>query len=374
MARTELLPDLRRERLIELLRERGTARVADLAAVTDVTPLTIRRDLKLLVAAGLVERVHGGARLVEPAPGPAAAPLDGLAGRAGSASSPQPSGQIAMLVPGLDFYWPAVSRSAETRARRFGLRLTLRGDSYESEDERPALAPLFANEQVLGVLAVPNVEGAHAQEVIDWIAGQRVPCVLMEREAAAGPGREPVESVTSDHAFGAELAVRYLWGLGHRRIGLVVSRTSPTTRKVRLGFDRVSRELGLDSAHCLSEVIPDSRTIGFEAAVGAVIDQAAAKSVSGLLVHSDREAMALVQRLELRGLRVPADISVIAYDDEVAEMFTPALTAIRPAREALGAAAVDLMVNRLSDPGRPVHRVTISPSLHIRESTEPPPG
>jgi DNA-binding LacI/PurR family transcriptional regulator len=346
--------------------------VAELAAATDVTALTIRRDLKLMEQAGLIERVHGGARLAEPATEPALEP----AGPAEPNPAPlrQLDGQIAMLVPSLDFYWPAVSRSAEAQARRFGLRLTLRGDSYESEDERPALAPLFASEQIRGVLAVPNLDGPHAGEVIDWITGQAVPCVLMEREAVAGRWHEPVESVASDHTLGAELAVRCLWRLGHRRIGLVVSRTSPTTRKVRLGFERVSADLGADIDHGLLAVIPDARTIGFSAAVESVIDQAAANGVTGLLVHSDREAMALVQHLELRGIRVPADMSVIAYDDEIAELFTPTLTAIRPAREALGRAAVDLLVNRLLEPGRPVHRVTISPQLHIRESSGPPPG
>ncbi|MDR2253150.1 MAG: substrate-binding domain-containing protein [Bifidobacteriaceae bacterium] len=366
MAPTQLLPDLRRERLMALLRERGTSRVADLAAATDVTALTIRRDLKLLEAEGLIERVHGGARVVAP-PAPPQAPQVSP-----ETALPQLNGQIAMLAPGLDFYWPAVSRSAEAQARRFGLRLMLRGDSYESEDERPALAPLFASEQVRGVLAVPNVEGAHAAEVIDWIAAQSLPCVLLEREASAGPGKTPVESVTSDHALGAELAMRYLWDLGHRRVGLVVSRSSPTTRKVRQGFERVSRELGADPTRRVSAVTPDSRTVGFAAALEAVIDQVVAGGVTGLLVHSDREAMALVQQLELRGLKVPGDISVIAYDDEVAEMFTPALTAIRPAREALGRAAVDLLVDRLLDPRRPVHRVTISPQLRIRESSGPP--
>ncbi|MDR2566373.1 MAG: substrate-binding domain-containing protein [Bifidobacteriaceae bacterium] len=373
MAQTRLLPDLRRERLAALLRELGTARVAELAAATDVTALTIRRDLKLMEERGLIERVHGGARLVEPS-ARAEFPPAAVAEPPDSALAPQLRGQIAMLAPALDFYWPDVSRAAEAEARRFGLRLMLRGDSYENEDERPALAPLFASESVCGVLAVPNVEGANAAEVIDWIAGQSLPCVLMEREAAAGADREPVESVVSDHAHGAELAVRYLWGLGHRRIGLMVSRTSPTTRKVRLGFERVSQELGAEPAHSVSWLIPSSRTIGFNAAVDSVIDQVLEKKVTGLLVHSDREAMALVQHLEAHSLRVPDDISVIAYDDEIAEMFTPALTAVRPAREALGRAAVDLLVRRLLDPGRPVHRMTISPVLRVRESSGPPPS
>jgi DNA-binding LacI/PurR family transcriptional regulator len=141
---------------------------------------------------------------------------------------------------------------------------------------------------------------------------------------------------------------------------------------VKIGFDRVCQELGLEPDGCPSSLIPDTRTIGFATAAEDVIDETIAQGVTGLLVHSDREAMALVQHLELRGLRVPGDISVIAYDDEVAEMFTPALTAIRPARGALGKAGVDLLVNRLLNPDRAVHRVVISPRLHIRESSAPP--
>ena len=92
-----------------------------------------------------------------------------------------------------------------------------------------------------------------------------------------------------------------------------------------------------------------------------------------MLVHSDREGIGLVQQMEARGLRVPEDISVVSYDDELAGLFSPALTAVRPARDALGAAAVDLLVARHADPNRPIHRIVISPELYVRESTGPAP-
>ncbi|MDR1512773.1 MAG: substrate-binding domain-containing protein [Propionibacteriaceae bacterium] len=353
------LADSRRDQMLALLREGGSARVADLAATLDVTPVTIRRDLELLEAEGFVERIHGGAR-----------PLDLPVPSAPSEPAPASrlEGQIAMLVPGLDFYWPAVARSAEAEAKSVGLRLLLRGDSYESVDERPTLAPLFESEDVRGVLAVPNVYGEHAGEVMDWITRQRVPCVLMEREAVAPATGLPLESVASDHALGAELAVRHLAGLGHGRIGLVVSRKSPTTHKIHCGFEKAMAELGLLGSG-VDAAIPDTRTVGFAAAIEGVIDETVATGTTALLVHSDREAMGLVQQLERRGLAVPRDLSVVAYDDEVAGMFTPALTAVRPARRALGTAGVRLLVERLVDPGRPVHRVLISPEVHVRESS-----
>jgi DeoR/GlpR family transcriptional regulator of sugar metabolism len=39
----------------------GTARVPDLAAAFDVSPMTVRRDLRVLAREGKLERVHGGA-------------------------------------------------------------------------------------------------------------------------------------------------------------------------------------------------------------------------------------------------------------------------------------------------------------------------
>jgi DNA-binding LacI/PurR family transcriptional regulator len=233
---------------------------------------------------------------------------------------------------------------------------------------------LFVDPLGRGGLAGLTGDEARAREIMGWIAEQRHPCVLMEREAVAGAKRQPVESVVSDHALGAEIAVRHLWELGHRRIGLMVSRDSPTTHKLRIGFQRVCSELGLDVDGSACAVVPDTRRAGFAQAVAQVIDQVVAARTTGLLVHSDREAMALVQHLELRNLKVPRDISVIAYDDEVAEMCTPALTAVQPARGALGKAGVGLLVERLLDPDRAIHRIVISPRLHIRESSAPPPG
>ncbi|HET6438441.1 MAG TPA: DeoR/GlpR family DNA-binding transcription regulator [Anaeromyxobacter sp.] len=55
----------RRQRLLDQLEARGSARVADLAGAFHVSEITIRRDLDELSAAGLVERYHGGVRLAQ---------------------------------------------------------------------------------------------------------------------------------------------------------------------------------------------------------------------------------------------------------------------------------------------------------------------
>ncbi|SFZ89505.1 DNA-binding transcriptional regulator of sugar metabolism, DeoR/GlpR family [Flaviramulus basaltis] len=56
-----ILPNQRREKIIELLKEDGSAKVADLAKLFKVTEVTVRQDLEKLEKQGLIIREHGGA-------------------------------------------------------------------------------------------------------------------------------------------------------------------------------------------------------------------------------------------------------------------------------------------------------------------------
>ena len=94
--------------------------------------------------------------------------------------------------------------------------------------------------------------------------------------------------------------------------------------------------------------------------------------LTALLVHSDPEAMAIIDLALNRGISVPDDLSIVAYDDEIAQLFKPAITAVSPPRAAVGEAAADLLIKRMADPARAVSRVLLSPSLNVRESTAPP--
>lgn len=53
----------RRDRILDLLRRQRAVRISELADDFGVSPMTVRRDIEALEADGVVERVHGGARL-----------------------------------------------------------------------------------------------------------------------------------------------------------------------------------------------------------------------------------------------------------------------------------------------------------------------
>jgi DNA-binding LacI/PurR family transcriptional regulator len=100
-----------------------------------------------------------------------------------------------------------------------------------------------------------------------------------------------------------------------------------------------------------------------------VLDRCRREGVRALLVHSDREAIGLIERARDGGIAVPGELAVVSYDDEVAAVSDPPLTAVRPQKHRLGALAAELALARLAEGAdRPVHRVQLWPTLVVRES------
>ena len=137
--------------------------------------------------------------------------------------------------------------------------------------------------------------------------------------------------MTTDHALGAVLAARHLAALGHRKVGLIISRDSPTSRKITRGWQAACAELDLTPTDHFESMLPPRTSPDFSAVVDAALDSALSTGVTALVVHSDPEAMAFVDLALNRGISVPGDLSVIAYDDEVAELFTPGAHRGQPA-------------------------------------------
>ncbi|NUP68068.1 MAG: DeoR/GlpR family transcriptional regulator [Nonomuraea sp.] len=352
------LPDERRAQLLELLRGRGIVRVDDLAAELDVSVITIRRDIALMSSQGLVRRVRGGAALAD---APAAAPR---------VERKEPALTVGMVVPSLDYYWPDVIRGVREAAAASGARIVLRGATYQVSDERHQLSQLVEAEGLDGLLVAPTTTGDDGKALVRWLQSTGLPVVLVERAAEVGDHREAMESVVSDHAFGASMAVRHLAALGHRRVGLITTRQSPTSPHVRRGWRQAREDLGLDAAVPDADTV-DQRDPGWPKALERVLDDCVSSRTTALLVHSDPEAISLVERCRERGLRVPGDLALVTYDDEVAELCDPPLTAVRPPKAAVGRAAFALLAARLADPDpeRPSHHVVIEPRLIVRSSS-----
>ena len=114
-------PALRRAQILERIQRDGGVSVADLARDHAVSQVTVHRDLEQLAREGLVERVHGGARVLRPAH-PGMLPLIATAWaqrveQAGAAKAAIATHAAAMVAPGSTIFLDA-SSTALALARR----------------------------------------------------------------------------------------------------------------------------------------------------------------------------------------------------------------------------------------------------------------
>jgi DNA-binding LacI/PurR family transcriptional regulator len=350
----------RQGRIAEVVRDRGRARITDLADELGVSVVTVRRDVEEMARRGEVRRGHGVVRSLRPVPEEAATGGDA----------------VAMVVSDSNTYLTEAVQGAREAAEKAGLRLALHIAAGDAGAEREAVHQAL-DAGARGLLLSPHWRTrAEAEADHSWLAALGVPTVLVERRPARTGGIYSLDCVRSDHAYGVHLALGHLVRLGHRRIVLAARDDSPTARVVRAEFAEQTAARGLADG---CRTILSSRTAGPDpsAADPRAVDLAETVGQSGataVLIHSDMDALVLVQRLLAAGVDVPGRCSVVAYNDVVADMGPVPLTAVAPPKAELGRVGVDLLLRRLDmargglRPGATRH-IELLPDLVIREST-----
>ncbi|MET9672224.1 substrate-binding domain-containing protein [Streptomyces sp. NPDC006482] len=353
-----MLAEERREVLVRLVERRGAIKVKDAAEEMGVSAVTVRQDVRELAGRGLIVRVHGGAM------SPTAAQAADVAAPAVPRPGTRQGGAFGLIVPPGGYYYPEIIRGVQDAARTRGVRIVLAVSGETLADNQEQVRRLIAA-GVDGLLLMPRAGLEPVGLAEEWLAGLEIPVVLVDRRAGSQAGR--LEQVASDHAYGAGLAVRHLAELGHERIALVARAESPNTPLIREGYTAACRALGLT-------VGPEYGVDPAEGPAPAAWFEELARAVEvggvrAALVHNDLDAVALVGFLQARGLRVPEDLAIVTYDDEVAELSDVPLTAVAPPKRAVGEWAVDLMRRRLADPAAPLAELLLRPELRVRDSS-----
>ncbi|MHA6764519.1 LacI family DNA-binding transcriptional regulator [Streptacidiphilus sp. PAMC 29251] len=369
----------RRRRILEVVQERGSIRVTELGAELGVAPVTARRDVAALATQGLLRHVYGSVSWPERTPAYLPVPVD----RARPAADPDRAGPVlGMLIPSAAYYFAEVVRGAQSAAAAAGARLVLGISGYRPSEDEAQVGRLLEN-GVDGLLLTPSWDpDSPVAEQADRFSALAVPCVLVERRVSSVTAvAAGLDRVCSDHAYGAFLAVRRLAELGHRRIALAAHR-SPTATSVRAGYLAAldALELGEPPVAVIDTYSLETNPVGFETAVKQLFEAVHGHGVSAVVVHNDVDAIMLTQRLLDLGVQVPRDLSVIAYDDEVAAFADTPLSAVAPPKREVGESAVDLLLRRLAeerDPGRdgsgpaPRRHLDLLPRLTVRDSCRP---
>lgn len=332
------------------------ARLADIAAQAGVSEAT-------------VSRVLNGKPGVSPATREAVlTALDVLGYERPLRLRRRSAGLVGLILPELDNpIFPAFAQVIESGLAQQGYTAVLctsRPGSH-SEDEYTEL--LLER----GVSGIVFVSGLHADATTEPVRYQRLadrglPIALINGYL---PGVEAPFISTDDEAA-MELAVAHLSDLGHTRLGLAVGpeRYVPTARKIT-GFRRALKtELPEGPAGTVETSL--FTVEGGAAAANALLDA----GVTAIVCGSDLMALGAIRAVRQRGLRVPEDVSVVGFDDSPLIPFTdPPLTTIRQAVPAMGQAAVQALLDRISGATAPCSEFLFRPELVVRGSTGPTP-
>jgi DNA-binding LacI/PurR family transcriptional regulator len=176
-----------------------------------------------------------------------------------------------------------------------------------------------------------------------------------------------VTSVSVDEEAAMRVAVGHLVMLGHRAIGFV-------TGPLRYQLSAEKREALLRAMKDLAEVDATKwvKVSSFFTVEGgrAAAERLLGTGVTAIVCANDLMALGAVRAAEALGLKVPADLSVVGYDDTPLMGFaSPTLTTLRQPVRAMGEAAVRALLDEMR--GMPVAHVDLRfhPELVVRGST-----
>lgn len=179
-----------------------------------------------------------------------------------------------------------------------------------------------------------------------------------------------VSNIMLDHDRAAELTLGHLMQEGHRRIAFMRGpEISSDTQSRWRALVRVARQLKIPvpETHVIrldgSSNSPDLGYPGMQQLL------ARRRDFSAVVCFNDISAIGAVRAIHDAGLRVPADVSVIGFDDlTVASYFVPSLTTIRQPLREMGASAATMLLRKIR--GEDTESVVrIEPELIVREST-----
>lgn len=271
---------------------------------------------------------------------------------------------VGVLLPDTQLYYPRVLQGIEETLSGHDVSLRLATYNYDPQREDSSIQFLI-DAGVDGLILVPTLTGiADPQQRVHELSALNVPVVLLERSLMdLGPG-DRTEHVCSDHQGGAYDAVTHLRGLGHRRICLLTRSNTPTEPAIVAGYERAAADMGIDPL--VLRALKDDWETG---AAETLLQQVLAAEATAALVFGDREAALLEAAARRAGVSIPADLALVSYDDELADLAEVPLTAVAPAKHRMGKMAAEVLVRRLIERDDcPIHQVRLRPRLVIRDS------
>jgi LacI family transcriptional regulator len=258
--------------------------------------------------------------------------------------------------PEVNPFYSHIQVGVEIECRHHDISLMYANIEVDKSNHPVSWPAMLNEERIDGLLLV----GTFIEDTVGLLKRRLdLPIVLVDSYAP----NSPYDSVIIDNGPGTVQAIQYLINRGHRNIGLIGTNpdSPPSILERHTAFERTLQAYGYSRAYIEpSQLTQES---GYDATC-RLLERA--PEVTAIFACADIVAIGVLQAARDLGIDVPADLSVVAFDNiDVAALLTPALTTIHVHKTWMGTLGLRRLLDRVADPGQP--RVTLSVATHLIE-------
>ena len=274
------------------------------------------------------------------------------------------SALVGLLIPGLrHIFYSTIAEVLERDLRAVGISLLIATSGGLADGELLALNSLRSHGADAYVVSLVDEED---HRVIAALRAVSQPILLLDREI----GGVTADAVLIDPRAGLDQALEHLASLGHTRIGLI---THPLVvrpgRQLHAIFQASLQRLGLEP---VAQALVPFDHVEVQAGWHTAEQLIGANATAILSLCSSPVSAGVVAYLNDRALAIPADISLIVYDEtELSAVMHPGLSALVRPIEEYARRAGRLLIARLANPNLPRRVEVVGTHLTVRDSTGP---
>jgi DNA-binding LacI/PurR family transcriptional regulator len=258
-------------------------------------------------------------------------------------------------------FFAKVVKGIEETASRNGYSIILCNTDQDCSKEKLAIQVLV-NKRIDGLILAASM--LTRKEDVAYLRSFGIPFVFLIRRSEA----EEVDYVINDNIGGACQMVDYLVGSGSRKVHFINLNEEIPSRKDRLsGYRKALEENGISYEPSLVRSVKPTIEDGHSAMVELLDGK---EEIQAVFCGCDVIGIGVMEAILERGLRIPQDIRVAAYDDiDFAAYLRVPLTTVRQPKFTIGCKGTELLIEKIRVGGQEAKHLVLQPELVIRMST-----
>jgi LacI family transcriptional regulator len=280
---------------------------------------------------------------------------------------------IGLLIPSIaNPFFPSIAQGVEDVAVANGYNVFLCNTFRDQVKEENYIRTLVGK-QVDGIIVASSV---HNPLFLQEAQQRKILIVTFDRRIE----NNGFDCIHFDNVRGGEMAVDYLFSLGHRNIGFITTSMDSASHIDRLtGYKKAHEKAGIavNNRYIRNDRYQSKGITAhhYEPEIGRKLAAELLEEcpeITAIFAVNDLTALGVLKHSQ-KGLRIPEDLSVVGFDNiSHTEMVTPTLTTIAQPTYQMGRQAAELLIagikNGANDIKGPRHLVLFSPELIVRDS------